>query len=204
MQDMDFQGITFSVEGNIGVGKTTLLRDILNADADSSIEDIFNLVPEPVESWQEVERLGDSNQNNFNVLAEFYRDPKRYAYTFQNYVFMTRFLQEKTTREARFPLRIMERSVCSDRNVFTEALYENGWLSELEYSLYQAWYWPIMKTSPTLIPHGFIYLRAAPETCFRRLQFRARGEELDVDIAYLECLHDKHEKWLIPPDLREH
>jgi deoxyadenosine/deoxycytidine kinase len=81
----------------------------------------------------------------FNILEAFYAEPSRYAYTFQNYVFMTRFLQEKTTRGSGCPIRIMERSVLSDRNVFTESLLDNGWLTELEYGLYEAWFDPMIK-----------------------------------------------------------
>jgi hypothetical protein len=35
----------------------------------------------------------DGEPTSFNLLDEFYRAPERYAYTFQNYVFYTRFLQ---------------------------------------------------------------------------------------------------------------
>ena len=38
----------------------------------------------------------------------------------------------------------MERSVLSDRNVFLDLL-DNGWLTELEYGLYEAWFDPMIK-----------------------------------------------------------
>lgn len=47
-----------------------------------------------------------------------------------------------------------------------------------------------------LTPNGFIYLKASPETCFKRLQHRARSEEVGVDPGYLGSLHQKHEDWL--------
>jgi len=137
-----------------------------------------------------------SSSRVFNILDAFYAEPSRYAYTFQNYVFMTRFIQEKTTRGSGCPIRIMERSVLSDRNVFTESLSDNSWLTELEYGLYQAWFDPMIKNFPTLVPDGFIYLRADPDTCMRRLRRRARCEELHIDLPYLLSLHDKHERWL--------
>lgn len=137
--------ITLCVEGNIGVGKTTFLREIL-APGDSSLEDLVNLIPEPVNLWQHVERP-DGNGQGFNILDEFYKNPNRYAYTFQHFVFMTRFIQEKNTQQSGFPLRVIERSVFSDKNVFTEALRESGWLSELEYSLYHAWFAPIIQVN---------------------------------------------------------
>ena len=45
------------------------------------------VVPEPVDKWQNV---GDGK---VNLLMEFYQDPQRFAYTFQNYVFLTRMMQ---------------------------------------------------------------------------------------------------------------
>ena len=42
------------------------------------------VVPEPVAEWQAVD--GSSH----NILDAFYNAPERYAYTFQNYVFLTR------------------------------------------------------------------------------------------------------------------
>lgn len=47
----------------------------------------MDISPEPVEKWQSV---GDDRHN---ILESFYKDPQRYAYTFQNYVFFTRMLQ---------------------------------------------------------------------------------------------------------------
>lgn len=48
------------------------------------------VVHEPVEEWQRVPSAGGST---LNLLDHFYQDPEKYAYTFQNYVFMSRVLQ---------------------------------------------------------------------------------------------------------------
>ena len=116
----------------------------------------MNFVEEPVSSWQKVQRKGEQE---FNLLEQFYKNPNRYAYTFQHYVFMTRFLQEERTRKTKLPLRIIERSVCSDRNVFTEVLREKGWLSELEYSLYESWYWPTIQVTNFNSSQCFSFMR---------------------------------------------
>lgn len=45
---------------------------------------------------------------------------------------------------------------------------------------------PLQLTAiPTLVPDGFIYLRAKPDTCFNRLKKRGRSEETGVDMDYL-------------------
>jgi len=53
------------------------------------------VVHEPVEEWQ---RVPSANGSTLNLLDEFYNDPKKYAYTFQNYVFMSRVMQVRLTR----------------------------------------------------------------------------------------------------------
>ena len=55
---------------------------------------------------------------------------------------------------------------------------------------------PVVKMAPTLVPDGFIYLRAQPQTCMSRMQRRDRSEETGVGIDYLQDLHQRHENWL--------
>ncbi|CAI7832671.1 unnamed protein product [Closterium sp. NIES-54] len=101
--------LTFCVEGNISVGKTTFLERIVG-DA-VKLHDLVEVVPEPVARWQSV------GQEKFNILEAFYEEPERYAYTFQNYVFVTRMMQERESAGRVRPIRLMERSVFSDRMV---------------------------------------------------------------------------------------
>jgi hypothetical protein len=56
---------------------------------------------------------------------------------------------------------------------------------------------PVVAALPSLIPDGFIYLKADPDTCLSRLKLRSRTEEAAVSLEYLEDLHSKHEEWLI-------
>lgn len=82
------------MEGNISVGKTTFLRRI--AAECEALQGMVDVVPEPIEKWQNVVgRTKAGEPTSFNLLDEFYRAPERYAYTFQNWVFFTRFLQEQ-------------------------------------------------------------------------------------------------------------
>jgi hypothetical protein len=70
--------LTFCVEGNISVGKTTFLKRIVSDTIE--LRDLVEVVPEPIDKWQDV------GPDHFNILDAFYADPSRYAYTFQNYV----------------------------------------------------------------------------------------------------------------------
>eukprot|EP00884_Botryococcus_braunii_P010284 jgi/Botrbrau1/19257/Bobra.0073s0007.1 len=180
------QSLTLCVEGNISAGKSTFL-DMLKT---MQLQEVVEVFPEPVEKWQ---KLGGTE---VNLLDAFYRDPPRYAYTFQNYVFLTRIEQEEASRRAEKPLRILERSIFSDRMVFVRAVHEAQWLSDMELKIYDSWFNPVLSWMPSLVPDGFIYLKAEPTTCMERMKKRGRGEEAQVSISYLEDIHRKHEEWL--------
>jgi deoxyguanosine kinase len=67
----ELNSLIFSIEGNIGVGKSTLLKIL----SENMIEDIEYL-PENVSSWQ---NLGGQN---INLLEMMYKDPVRYGFIF--------------------------------------------------------------------------------------------------------------------------
>ncbi|CAA6663832.1 unnamed protein product [Spirodela intermedia] len=182
--------LTFCVEGNISVGKTTFLQRIANETLE--LRDLVEVVPEPISKWQDI------GPDHFNILDAFYAEPQRYAYTFQNYVFVTRVMQERESAGGIKPLRLMERSVFSDRMVFVRAVHEANWMNEMEISIYDSWFDPVVSCLPGLIPDGFIYLRASPDTCHKRMLLRKRAEEGGVTLNYLRDLHEKHESWLFP------
>ena len=66
------------------------------------------------------------------------------------------------------PVRLMERSVFSDRMVFVRAVRESGWMGDVELVVYDSWFGPILDTNPALKPDGFIYLKCQPSTCMER------------------------------------
>jgi deoxyadenosine/deoxycytidine kinase len=187
--------VKLAVEGNIGAGKSTFL-DVLG-DGSLELQDIIEIVPEPVEEWQKVEMTSGANETqNVNLLDQFYKDPKKYAYAFQHYVLLTRMQKDRNARSSAKPLQILERSIFSDRMVFVRAMHEAGFLGDLELSIYDSWFSMQIGQDRALTPDGFIYLKARPETCIKRLRHRNRSEEAGVDEKYLENLHDKHESWL--------
>lgn len=207
--------VTLAVEGNIGAGKSTFL-DIMS-DRSLELQDIIEVVPEPVDEWQAVTGVAGAGAEPVNLLDRFYKDPKRYAYTFQHYVLLTRMqkagspgrarvcaggqtrartrvracpgrgaegpprcschlaaarprwghavelpstpsaagltgtplphrrpasrpvLQDRNSRSGLKPLRVLERSIFSDRMVFVRAMHESGFMQDLEVSIYDSW-----------------------------------------------------------------
>lgn len=171
------------VEGNIGAGKSTLLK-IIQSKLNISV--LF----EPVEKWQSVD-------GTENLLEKFYNDATRWAYTFQSYAFITRVLMvEDALKAENTEIVVLERSVFSDRYCFAKNCYEQGFMTALEWKLYQEWFAWLVEQVMTK-PAGFIYLRTDPITCYQRIAKRGRHEESPVSLHYLQQLHDKHEQWLV-------
>ena len=63
-----------------------------STDQESETCAAAQVVPEPVDKWQNVDGKGG------NMLDEFYSNPQRFAYTFQNYVFVTRVMQVRASQ----------------------------------------------------------------------------------------------------------
>jgi len=93
---------------------------------------------------------------------------------------------------------VFERSVLSDKRCFAQNCYESGLMDETEWRIYKDWHAFLLSSFGGLRLDGLIYLRAPPQTCLERARRRGRDEEDSLDIEYLEALHRKHERWLVP------
>ena len=170
------------LEGSIGAGKSTFLELLEKHLAVQAVQ-------EPLKQWQDV--------GGGNLLDNFYKDPSRWAYTFQSYAFISRiFEQRENLKTCIDKFQILERSVYSDRYCFAKNCHENGVMSELEWSLYKdlfAWFVDEL----TVFPAAFIYLQTSPEVCYERVSRRSRSEESVVALEYLKQIHGRHEEWIV-------
>jgi deoxyadenosine/deoxycytidine kinase len=176
-----------SIEGNIGVGKSTF-TNILQECIPSS-----EIVSEPVDMW-----LNIKNDDNRNILQTFYDDPIRYGYLFQNIAYVTRMMKiERTIRSSTAENIFLDRSIDTDRYVFEKMLYAQNTLETIEHAAYQLWcdfYYEFVRKD---IGKKIIYLRCNPETCYDRIKIRGREEEKGITLEYLKELHVAHEEWLM-------
>jgi len=182
------------VEGNISSSKTTILNGCKEAG--------FTVFEEPLDVWKEryCEKSGD------NILGNFYADTPRWAFTFEVAVMTTRFMRLIEAIAHPDQVVILERSLWTDRHVFAPLCYSSGNMTEIEWKVYIDWYETFMKHA---VEHAiancdieFIFIDTSPEICFERKKARDRKEEKTVPIDYLLKLHEKHQMWLLDPDLR--
>jgi deoxyadenosine/deoxycytidine kinase len=176
-----------SVEGNIGVGKSTFTKLLLD-----NIEST-EIVPEPVDMWFDVK-----NTDGKNILQTFYDDIPRWAYTFQNIAYVTRMIKiERTIRNSNCYNIFLDRSIDTDKHVFENMLWKQNKLQQIEHTAYNLWcdfYHEFVRSDTG---KKIIYLRSTPIVCAERIKIRNREEEKNISLQYLEELHIAHEDWLI-------
>lgn len=184
--------IIISIDGNIGSGKSTLIN-ILKEELKYDENILF--LDEPVDEWLKI------NDGHTNILDYFYKDKKRWSYTFQNLAFITRskllinaVKKNKTHFFQKRKIIISERSIETDKNIFAKMLYDEKDISEIEYKIYDYWY--NMKLHDINVKN-VIYLRTTPNDSFDRILKRGRVEESDLKYEYIQTIHNYHDKWLV-------
>ncbi len=180
----------YIVEGNIGVGKSTFLNLIQEHCPD------IRAIQEPIQSWDQQTHDGQS------LLDEFYKDPKRWAYTIETLAMIRRSKDHIRYQEDPNPNKIMERSVYSGHFCFAVNGYKHGYLNAVEWNIYNKWADFLLKKRCKK-PSGFIYLRANPEVCMSRVKKRSRNSETNLSLDYLKQIHEQHEDFLINKNVFE-
>ncbi|XP_031639809.1 deoxynucleoside kinase-like [Contarinia nasturtii] len=144
------------------------------------------VMPEPIDSFR--------NLNGSNLLDLVYKDIKKWAFPFQTYIHLLELQNHlKTTGKS---IKVMERSLFGAQHIFVEALLQNNKLEKEEYDILQKWF-DFTITRFDIKPNLIVYLRATPNEVFGRMKKRGRPEENNVDIAYIEQIHELYEKWLM-------
>lgn len=172
----------FIVEGNIGTGKTTFLKTLQR-----SLPHVV-VALEAVDYWQ-------NESNSQSILQNFYQSPHRWAYSMETIALKTR-IQEHIKQQASPFTHIVERSIYSGHYCFARNSFEQGFLNQLEWNIYQEWF-NFLTAQQCLPPAGFIYLQASPQLSYHRTIKRNRKEEESIPMEYLQQIHDKHEDFLV-------
>ena len=98
---------------------------------------------------------------------------------------------------------VVERPPEEHLDVFVRDWAENEWIDEPERAMLEATY---AASSPARAPDLLVHLDVTTATALERVRARARPEERDVDIAYLERLQSRYasfvRRWNASPILR--
>lgn len=161
-----------AVAGNIGVGKSTLVK----------------LLSENLQ-WQPFFEPVAENP----YLADFYADMQAWGFHSQIYFLMRRLrIHRKLMRESGSV--IQDRSVYEDAEIFAHNLFLQDAISERDYATYQELYQVLVEFLPP--PDLIIYLRASVSTLLDRISMRDRSYERSISAAYLADLNDLYERWV--------
>lgn len=173
----------YIVEGNIGAGKSTFLTMVTKHLLTVSV------ALEPLQTWHR-EQYGQS------LLHLFYAQPQRWAYTLETLALMARIKEHLSEQNNPDPRCLVERSIFSGHYCFAKNSYQSGFLTDLEWGMYQEWF-AFLTAGKCVLPHGFIYLKIEPENALERIQKRNRSAEAGMPITYLQDIDRLHRDLLI-------
>ncbi len=160
------------IAGNIGVGKTTLTRNL---------GDRLNWKP-----------FYESVIDN-PYLDDFYGDMKRWSFNLQIYFLAHRFRSQKEIFDLGFPA-IQDRTIYEDVEIFAKSLYEQGYMKQRDYQTYRDLFNNMVFFLPP--PDLIIYLKASVKTLLLRIKSRGRDFERTISPDYLEYLNLAYDRWM--------
>lgn len=161
-----------AVAGNIGVGKTTLVKKLCdNLDWTPFFE------PE--------------KENPY--LSDFYKDMQTWAFHSQIF-FLTRRLRAHKDLCAHPGSVIQDRSVYEDAEIFAHNLYRQKQIGERDYQTYQELYQALVEFLPP--PDLVLYIKASVPTLQQRIKQRGRDYEDQIDPNYLTQLNQLYDQWI--------
>lgn len=174
-----------AIEGNLGVGKTTLV-DYLKSNNIFEADFLY----EPIDEWMQIK-----DSDGKSIFQKYNENRKKYAFDFQHIAYYARM--EKLfdlVNNSKKNIIFMDRSLGTDKNVFEKMLYDNGMISELENKIYE--YWDSYVQTQLHIKKNIIYLRCDPCVAYARMIGRGRKEEQNIKLDYIKNIHEYHDNWI--------
>lgn len=154
--------ILVTVEGPIGIGKTSLARELNQAFSLQLLEEIVY-------------------ENPF--LGKFYENVAEWGFQLEMYFLCNRYKQLQDIHTHYLQKGI---SVVSDYNIFKNTIFARRTLSDANLPKYLKIYDILTEDLPQA--DLVIYLKASIDTLMRRIALRDREFERNMDVAYMEQL----------------
>ncbi len=165
------------VAGMVGTGKTTLTKALAGRFG-------LQLALESVDA-----------ENPW--LESFYGGPEEmhsYALPLQLHFLATRFASMRRMRGLGGSW-ILDRTWYEDAEVFARGLFEQGFMTSDEWTLYRRLYSELLYAPAARPPRLLIYLHAPLATILERIAERGRPREKDTPVEYWSALHSRYERW---------
>ena len=159
----------YGIEGNIGVGKSTLMKCLSKK---------YITFEEPLHEW--------------TLLEDFYHDRTNYLFPFQYQVLLSQYNQLKKIKLLKTQGNnhvFMERNPWSSKNIFLELSKDS--MTSAEIKCFNKLYNLI-----DLDIEKLFFLNLSPEKCYQRIIQRNRYEERDIEMNYINKLDAQYKKVL--------
>jgi len=160
----------FAIEGNIGAGKTSVLREI------SKLKPDWQIVNEPVSAFSHFQR--------YNPLCESYDDPEKNAAITQVHIIDSSLAHYRNFHGRTI---VSERSVLSPK-LFIKTNRNMGIFSDFVASFLQNYLHKNL-TREHILPDVIYYLDVSPGTCFERTLQRGRIGENKMSRHFYDQFH---------------
>jgi len=159
-----------TVEGPIGVGKTSLSKALAGSQD-------FHLLKEIVD------------ENPF--LTKFYDNIEAWSFQTEMFFLCNRYKQLSDLKQE---FMTSNRPVIADYHIFKNLIFAKRSLDAVEYEKYKEIYNILTKDMP--IPNMIIYLHASQETLLKRIALRGREFEKNMDPVYLLQLAEDYDVFI--------
>jgi deoxyadenosine/deoxycytidine kinase len=168
------ENVYIAIEGAIGVGKTTLARLIRDEfDAELLLE-VFE-------------------ENPF--LSDFYTDRERYAFQTQIFFLLSRYRHQQQV----VPATLQRGPLISDYTFTKDRLFAHLNLKDDELEMYERVH--AILAEKILLPDLIVYLKADTDILMKRIAFRDRTYEREMDRDYMEAVRMAYERFFADYDL---
>ena len=162
-----------AVEGTIGVGKTSLSK-ILSKELNSKLI------------------LEEFANNPF--LADFYKDPDRYAFQTQLFFLLSRYKQQADFQQ----IDMFTKSIVSDYMFMKDRIFASLNLNDKEITLYDNV--ATILESNMIYPDLIIFLQSDTERLMDNIKNRGRKYEDDINWNYIDALNQIYNEFFFRYD----
>jgi deoxyadenosine/deoxycytidine kinase len=161
-----------AISGNIGVGKTTLVRYLCDRYG-------FQPVYEP---------FGDNP-----YLDDFYEDMRAWGFHSQMW-FLAKKFQIHQQLDATSGVWVQDRTIYEDALIFATYLARSRRMSKRDYATYMDMYEAMCRSLRP--PDVMIHLRCSVRTIRKRVKIRGRKSEQAIPASYLRKLNQLYAEWI--------